>query len=68
MKRRPILSGFIIALVVLTLVYLVVKVVSRPMRVPSSGAVGIFSGKAVGVVEIVGSIYSGKKWLKDLKE
>jgi len=67
MKRRPILTGFIVALVALTLVYLVVKAASRPVHISSSKSVGIFAGKAVGVVQIEGPIYSGKQWLEDLK-
>ena len=67
MKRRPILWGFIISLVVLALVYLVVKGASRPSRMTYKSS-AIFGGEAVGVVEIDGAIFTAKQWLEDLKE
>ena len=67
MKRRPILSGFVIALIVLAFVYLLVKAANRPVQVHYSG-VGIFSGKAIGVLEIEGAMYSSNKWLENLRE
>lgn len=67
MKRRPILWGFIISLIVLALVYLVVKGANQANRkAPSSSA--IFRGEAIGVLEIEGLIVTAKKWLESIKE
>lgn len=67
MKRRPILWGFIISLIVLALVYLVVKGANQATRkAPSSSA--IFRGEAIGVLEIEGLIVTAKKWLESIKE
>lgn len=59
--------GFIIALIVLALVYLVVKGANQTARMTRTSS-AIFRGDAVGVLEIEGPIITAKSWLESLRE